>query len=504
MFKKETLFDVVQSLNQKEVRNFYRSLNTKESNDKNYLILFELVRKQKKADDKELMESLVKKTGAQNFAKTKEYLLELVFKSLEINRSIYDDYYEILDRLYLAEIFYRKGILHVAEEILIKTKKLINDTEYFDQTDRVFNTLAKLYRKASQKREEAQRHLDDFALATKKIENIRKYRILEVNFYFLTKQIDTNKSLEKLNEIIKHPLLQSEEYAITLSTKIIYHNIYRIYYSIIDDHQKLFFHSQSIVDIYIANPIFKGYHPKHFLRSLANLGEASLLINQDDLFIEVTNIFKKHEAKILNSPIPVLVFKYHAEFLKLRKEAKYAEGLKLIQEFNDTLERNGIKMFEELELSLIINILIFAFANREFKRMIKYLNRMGALVEKQEFAKYFILHKIIELLKSYEQKDFELCDSQIRAINRNLQTRTTSKDIEIVFQVLCRVIKEKAMAIPNLETIEKEFIKLNEELWKVKQYSELEDFPFRNWSYAKAKNISMLELKEHTFEPIII
>jgi len=496
MFKKDALFEIIQSLNQEEIRNFYRNVNTKTGKDKNYLVLFELLRKQKKADDKSTIDVFIRKTGVKSFGKTKEYLMELVFNSLEKHPAIQNSYYEILDKIYLAEVFFKKGILHVSEELIRKVKELIEETEYYDHTDRVFHLMSRLYKKGALPAEEAHHYLTEYKVNTLRAANIREFRILEVQFHFFMKQFKMGGNNEKVKEFLMHPLLEGEFKAITNSSKIMFHNIMREYYLSIEDFQKVFFHSKQIMDIYDGNLGFQSHHPVHYLRSLANLGDASLLMNQESLFAEIKDMFEKNEHKVKNNSSVLFLYKFHCKFLILRQKAKYREGLELIKDFNETIERRGIRMYEALEITQLLNMIVFYFANNEFKSLSKCLRRMGELIEKKEFINYFMLHKILELLRSYEQQDYEFCESQIRSIKRFSEKIELNSELTQVYNAIIQLVREESGALPNHEKINEIFCKLRKDLDQYRKTTDLELFPFRNWSLAKCKNISMLDLEE--------
>lgn len=495
MYKKESVYDVIQSLSNEEVSNFYRANKVKSGSDKNYVVLFEIIREQKIIDEESVLKIFNKKTGVKNFSKTKEYLLELILESLDKNKTLKNGYNNILKNLYLADVFFKKGVFHVSEELLSKSIHLIRESEYYDLIDRVYHLRSRLYKKISMKPELALKYLAEYENWSRQMDNTRSYRILEVQFYFLSRTIEDD--LSSLDKIIRNPLLQSEKNAQTLSSKIIFHNIYRTYYLLKKNYHAVFEHAEAIVQLYEKNPAFKKHHPAHFLRSLANMGDASLLINKTKVFAEISNKFELAEKQLPTVPAAVTLFKYHAKFLILRQKANYKEGLAVISEYQQTVHKKGIKIHEKLELMHLLHFIIFTFANNDFTRMSKYLNRLGELVKKVEFRSYFLLHKIMELIKYYEQREFYLCESNIRSIRRYLDIYPAEEEEKLIVDTISGSLAILSNATPDIERKRALFKKLYHDLNRIKKYSEMEDFPFRNWAKANSMGITLLDIKNH-------
>lgn len=123
MKSKELLFELIQSLSKSEKRYFkvFTSIH-KESN--NYVKLFDAIHGQKEYDEEELINKFKNEDFVRQFSVAKNYLMNLILKSLSAHHSKAKKSVELNNFLTEIEILYWKGLYKLAGKKIMQAKKI--------------------------------------------------------------------------------------------------------------------------------------------------------------------------------------------------------------------------------------------------------------------------------------------------------------------------------------------------------------------------------------------
>lgn len=506
MYKKDTLFRVIHSMTEEEKKNFYGGIAYAKERDKAYVALFEILNKQEVYDEQAANRDLIKKSGAKNFAKVKLYLLELLFDNIYKCGHSQDINLQIVRMLSLADTFFKRSEYGLCQIFVSKANKQISESESFQQLTWYSQINIKLFKKGIISHEEVLQYTNEYNEYKKKMDNISDYIILELNSFLISKRNANNndKLIAGYKKIIETPYLQGIENCKTISSKIVYYNIHRVHARLTKNYQAHFKYTKELVEFYQANPEFTKYYIFHYLSALANLGDASLLINDYATFNQVNQLIDGHkDTDLKNSNKAVVLYTYHAKFIKLRKQAKYSEGLALLDEFHQFSRKSGVEMYNEIEIVFLLHTIIFYFANQEFRKMQIMLNRLGVLVSKKENETFFILHKILELVKVYEQNDLSLCQSKFRSVERYMDLYAYKEEHKLIMDCLKESVNLK-LSTNDSEKVQRHlFADLAHKLQGLMDNTyHYEEFPFSYWAKAKASGINLIDYSSKVEEDV--
>src|SRR5688572_15688154 len=118
----DSLFRLIKSLNKSEKGYFkkFSSLHTK-NGGRIYIRLFDAISRLRKYDEEKLYYLFDSKKALKQLADTKNYLFDILLKSLQSYHSSMDvTFHNILQRI---EVLYEKGLYKECNKILLKAKK---------------------------------------------------------------------------------------------------------------------------------------------------------------------------------------------------------------------------------------------------------------------------------------------------------------------------------------------------------------------------------------------
>lgn len=492
MQKKELLYTVVHSMDKADVKNFIEQhQNIKQ---KNYVRLFQLIRKQSAYNEKEALAEL-SRIGVKHFSKEKKYLLELLFKYLDKNRLEVSSNKDLGRKLYLAELFYEKNELTLALDILKQALDIIKEGEFFESIYLVYKLQLNLFRREMFAPEDAAKFWNDFHVVKKQFDIYSEYENLHQQSVFLFKysnnSINSQKKIEEFRMMLAHPIMQNPDYANSISSKIIYHTIYRTYHFITNEPAQLFYHSKCIIDLYTANPVYRDLHLEDYATSLVKMAEASFINNEHQLFDEIITLLAQHSETANKFNDSISLYQYHLQFIRLIKERKYEEGAKMIPDVNAHIQSQNIRLHNEIEILLLQDFITVTFACDSFKEMTKYLYRLGEITNKLGHPDYAMLHKTLEIIKYYEMGDMEYCYSKLRSITRNGKSNTTKEHYHLILKALEKSVKLTLSGKNTRKKLSSIFELLYNQLCAINDYPVFEEFPFIAWSASKSKGYKL-------------
>ncbi len=168
---------------------------------------------------------------------------------------------------------------------------------------------------------------------TEKLNNINEYWKLTMKSFLLRKkqgEISDKTELKKFNEIIEHPLLQSEEKAATFISKTLYFNIKGLYYLTNKDYDNLHKLSLKLVDLLEVNPLLMK--EENYIGSLYNLLLVQIEIKKYDEALNTINKLRNFEPKSASMKTRIFVTSYDTELNLYLKTGEFEKGVKLVNE----------------------------------------------------------------------------------------------------------------------------------------------------------------------------
>ncbi|MEO8666078.1 MAG: hypothetical protein ABI462_11345, partial [Ignavibacteria bacterium] len=273
----DDLFQLIKSLDQSEKRYFkvFATMHIKGSDNNKYVKLFDAIERQDEYDENEIRNHFKKEKFLNQLHVAKNYLYNNILKSLRLYHSDKSKLNELIDILRDVQILYDKSLYKQCRKLLDKAKKIAYTYEKHAQILAVLDwekTLARTLSYADSSEKDLLEFYEEHNDAIDKLSNLNEYWKLSMRSYFLRKkqgEIRDKAELKKFNEIIKHPLLQSEDKATSFLSKTFYLNIRALYFFTNKDFKNLLTYCVNLVELLEKNPLLMK--EDNYIASLYNL-----------------------------------------------------------------------------------------------------------------------------------------------------------------------------------------------------------------------------------------
>lgn len=495
------LFLLIKSMSQSEKRYFkvFSSLHT--IGKKNtYVRLFDSIAEQAKnlnEYDEEKIKSLLKEEKfVKKFYSTKNYLYNIVLKSLNSYYSDKTMFSRLSDLIENMEILFRKGMYTQLKKILTKTKRIADENEMFEQWLIILNIERRLI--------EATKFLIDTERSIGKLyeekifvlEKLKNYEILQKihsNISAIWRKDTVPNSIEMNfleNEVKKNPIFSKEDNALSSRAKLMFYSILFIYHDIHYDDPNVYFYNKKIVEL-MESPEGKiVLDIGRYIHSLNNLLLFQIYIHK---YGEAEENIKKLKMLPLRFPhlkdfsinlFLIFCFVSTGEMLIYFQTGRFDKCLKYASEIEKGL--NGFKgktnKLREIQLKYLISYVYFVTGDYDNSltriNVILNYNKPDASPELLSYS------RILNLMIHFELGNFELIESILKSSYRQLNNSGLYKSEKLMLDLFKKTLQMKS---------EKEQIDLFSE-YKSK-LKRLYDDPYEKNSLENLDIISWLESK---------
>ncbi|MBI2268945.1 MAG: hypothetical protein HYU69_01155 [Bacteroidetes bacterium] len=227
----DELFVLIKGMNAHEKRIF--KLNSTKNNigsqSKTYLRIFDIINRQKKYNEKELILKLKESGGALNFSKSKNYLFKALLDCLAVCHSHSNTSFNLRTLISQAELLFSKGLLKTAMKLIVKARKIALQNESYAYLNIINNIylnilLSGLYSKDLKKYTE--KGIAESINYVDHLKNHLELKNLQMRMFQLCheSQVKGTTDLQEVKKILRSPLLSSPEMAISYPSKISYYN----------------------------------------------------------------------------------------------------------------------------------------------------------------------------------------------------------------------------------------------------------------------------------------
>ncbi len=269
------LFELIHSMSATEKAYFKRYGYRSGTRRKEYLQLFDFLEKQKEYNEPNLRRRFGSPTGFKSLSAAKNHLYHQVLRSLiEYNADKSDEDHVI--RLMQEVWFLRnRGLDEQAGKRLKSTWKTIQDTDQHIFAPALFPVESAIIAYTEEGFIERFDSLEREKQNLKVLQNQTEYRYL----YARMTQVVTTwgvilrdpRHIKEVEELLAHPLLQSEEHALTFSAKYMLHSINKILHQVICHYDEALVHARKAVALHEQYPELLHRHERSYLMSMFNL-----------------------------------------------------------------------------------------------------------------------------------------------------------------------------------------------------------------------------------------
>lgn len=496
----DDLFQLIKSLDQSEKRYFkvFATMHIKGSDNNKYVSLFDAIDKQEVYDEEVIRKQFKNEKFLNQLHVAKNYLYNTILKSLRLYHSEKSKLNELMDTLRDVQILHDKSLYKQCKKLLEKAKKIALTYEKHSQVLAILDwekTLARTSSYTDIDEKQLMEFYNEHIETTEKLNNINEYWKLTMKSFLLRKkqgEIRDKTELKKFNEIIKHPLLQTEEKATTFISKTLFFNIKGLYYLTNKDYNNLYKHCVKLVELLEANPLL--LKEENYIGSLYNLLLVQLELKKYDEALKTIVKLRNFEAKSTSMITRIFVMSYDTELNLYLKTGEFDKGLKLVDEIEQGLKKHKDKINKESKVLFAYNIAYLFFGLSEYDNSLKWINEIMNDKELNIREDIQCFARILNLLVHYELGNYDLIEYIMKSTRRYLSNKNKLHKFElIILSYIRKLINAKLDDDKTFIFIEwkKELSSISDDILEINAF---EYFDFISWLDSKIKKKSFAEV----------
>lgn len=500
------LYNLIKSLTVSEKGYFVKFAKRHIIGDENnYLRLFDAINEQEVFDEDELKAKFKGEKFIRQFTTAKNYLMNMILKSLESYHSEESVSSKIVSLMNQYKILFEKTLFSQAETLLKRAKKLAVETENYPKLIDILR-----YERSLDYKKIGEPDFDKYALdALKeekdilyKLENLSEYNNLYLRLSSLFKIVGrprTDKDLEKFQDIISNPLMESEKKALSIRAKNFYYIISYLYFYCADDNEKAFEYGEKRLKLIEEHSEKINSMQEEYIYALSDA--IAFAFNTGKIKLCLKYLKKKREIAIkyenkysVPNNLDMCVSSYSFELYIYSMAGYFKEALETADEVIKWLDKYHGKINKSEEIKVIYAISYVYFGAGDYNKALFWINKI--LNDNSNFRQdYKIFAKIMNLIIHYELGNIDLLEYNIKSVLRYLNNKDKLYKYE---HALIKFIKR----IPYLNEdtdISFEFHQLKSEIEKISS----DDFEKRAIEYFDIVSWLESKLTKKKFEEIV-
>ncbi len=503
MKKNDKLFELIKSMSMSEKRYFKLFISrNKNSKQLNYTILFNAIDELNKYDESRLNQILKKeKVSCKYLAADKNYLYEIILKSLRSFYSGKSATLKVKEYLEYIDILYYKGLYTHCKKLLFKARKI---AEAFELHSLLIEILEMERILAAIDADE-----DNIKLISKKLDtnlqlltNRKTYNELYHEAVMLKSQYNkarNKKNIEALHHLLDHPLMRDETAALSNVARIKYQEIWAIYYFVTDQKEKEYESNRKIMEIMEYIPEFMQEWPMFYMSIFSRLLTLQYKLVPSDCeemlkkFRDIPNRVKKAKLEV---EVNVFALSYGIEMSILIEELKYDEAIHLVKVIEKGFKKYKNKIPRSYLITAYYRFAYVHFCRGQITDALHYVNKINNEFEESLRPDVFAYAKIFNLIIHYELKNYGLLKYLLKSTRDFLKRRNRFYQTEMIlikfFQKLIRNSTSPDISIPLFEELK---IALND-TWENEFEKRIQlYFDFESWMESKITNQALWDIQ---------
>lgn len=494
MSPSSNLFYLIKSLSANEKR-YFKMYCSLQSGDKNYLRLFEAIDKIDEYDEESIKELFKKEKFVRQLTFTKNYLYNLIFKSLYSYYSKHSIESRLNDLIFRCSYFYKKALFREFKHSLDMGKKLSLEYErfgYFIQ----FSSFEKIFlnEKIFPDADEKSILLEE-ELISEKISNLFVYESFTamITGIYREEGRTRDKSLFNYIERIKQsPLLISENYALSSLAKERYYYLLQLIADIHGDFDNMYKYCRKRLEILENDPKpFTDRIYNYWRDTLMYLILLSIRLDKQQKLIDYLNLLEKHSTGAESDKINLFLVQSNLSVQLIISEKRWDKVKDLMEPIEKGLEMYKGKMDSDFEIVLYDRIARMLFESGQYNSSLVYINYLlqHPYISTRRDIEYNA--RLLNLIIHYELNNFEYLEYLIISTYRFLYKR---KKIYKLETVVINFIKQLTKINSDNDLIEN-FVFLQKELKQIVSIPHEKNI-FLYFNYLEWVNKKLKEIQE--------
>lgn len=415
--KNSSVFNLIKGMDTSEKRHFnlFSKRHILGSLNK-YTLLFNSMNGMDTENDSELIQILQKNEYDATFlAADKNYLYNQILRSFQTFHRKKTTTIHLTELLTTIEILYEKGLYDLCEKETQKAKKIALEIENYSFLLEIINWERKTigYTQGFQKAYEVNSTIKNYlALLSNQIEYTDLYyESLELRFKdFKARRLD---NIEMFESLLKNPLLQDENLAVTLLSKIRFHLVYSNYYYIKNESKSEYYHLDYLIKLMEDSSYYIKENPFDYLYITYYMIELMIkkMPNEVPSALEKLKEFPaRFDISKRKVSTQVQAFAYIAELDWLKEQNKYSEGYQMINEVKFFMSKNNDNIEPAWHIKFYFLFGSFCIATGNYKKALEFLNHLFNNYKENQRADYYNYSKLLVILVHFKLNNFGLIE----------------------------------------------------------------------------------------------
>lgn len=428
--KSDALFVLIKSLKKSEKR--YFKLSEDQSSNKKYVLLFNLIEKQKVYDEDAILEESPNLKPSQ-MSNLKAHLYQKILQSLRMYNASSLPNIQLHEMIDHAQLLFNKGLYNQCEQVLKKANKIARNSDNLELQLEILKWEKQVLSHNIGKdiQEKVDEIVNNAKEVSSRINNINLFTNLQVKFDAVYKKIGfiRNKNdFSKIQNVFVTNLPEVDPNQLSVSEKISLFDLYIGYYSFIQDFKTSERYAKEWVQLFDGDKTLRTSRTGEYISGLNHLliAQSKLLKFEDfqKTKKELRLVGRLHTVSVNeNLKLRLLKYSYVHEFNWLFMVGDFEKGVRLLERLKSNLEQ----FIEELDLhSRIIMFYKTAclyFGNDDFKNAIVWLNKIINTTDIDLREDIHGFARILNLISHYELGNIELIQYNVRSTYRFLSKK---------------------------------------------------------------------------------
>ncbi len=484
MTDSKDLFELIHSLSRNE-KGYFRKYVSGISSGRgdNYLVLFDAIEKQKRFDEEKLERSLKGKSFLSYLSREKNYLYQLIMKSLGAFHFESDIEIRVNGMLTAVRILFNRGLLDHCEKKLRRIRKIIDANLLSSHKQELIRwenkvALAKVDIRTIRKNKSIQEE------NMNEVANHSAYVQLYADLYSEIMQSGTEipKTGQKVfSKYISQPLLQNEKHALSIHSKLYYNHIHTVCRGILGQHQEALQYSSRRLELLEKHPECLVTDPQQYINAMNNHIEMLTLLARYDEALAYCDKLRKTEMSSFYLEARQFVRVCLLEIMIRNKRNDHAGNITAIKKTEEGLWRFGelVRIDEKIQIRFFTSYSLFR--QHKLHEALRWISKiLNANTDiKEDFQ---IAARLLNLVIHYELGNHDHLSSALNSSTHFISKKEHSFRFEKVF---VSFIRKKLLDTHNKNELLSAFRELKKELNVIaKNPSEkkaLEYFDFLSW-----------------------
>ncbi len=435
----DALFQLVQSLERSEKRNFKLYMNRNSaSGDLKIVQLFDALDKMKQYDE----ESLLKKNPSlqkQQLSNLKAHLYHEVLASLRLLKQQENIDLQLHEQLDFARLLYNKGLYHQSLRILDRVKELAranNQVTYILQVLFLEKKIESLHitRSMQDRADRLTAEVEEVNCRLTTIGILSNLSLQLYSWYIKNGHARNEKDTAALDAFFKHEVIQRSKDYKSFYERLYLYQCYCWYAFITQDFLMYYRYCQKWVDLFDADPKMIEIETAHYIKGMHNLMSAHFDLRNYQKFNDAIGAFEKFSLTAViqenqNNLIQTFVYLTTAKLNKHFMEGTFTEGLSLVPYIMDKIKEYELYLDRHRVLVFYYKIASLYFGSGDHGKSIDYLNKIinwkvDLRTDLQCYA------RLLHLIAHYELRNFDLLEYLLKSVYRFMSKMENLSTVE--------------------------------------------------------------------------